>query len=117
MDRETETWDSDRMASTLRALSHPARLEIVRAAVDGEVSVGQLAHRLGLPQPVTSQHLRVLREQEILAVRSEGNRRLYRLSPEPIQQLRTFLEQVWPTGLANLKNAAERRHAERESDE
>lgn len=106
------SWDTDRLARTLRALSHPVRLEIVRAAGVGEVSVGDLAETLELPQPVTSQHLRVLREHEILSVRSDGNRRLYRLRPPPIEQLRALLDDVWPSALAALKDVAEAVDAE-----
>ena len=105
-------WDSGRSATILRVLSHPTRLEIMRVASAGEVSVGALAARLDLPQPTTSQHLRILREHEILTVRGDGNRRLYRINPTPLQELRHLLDGIWPTDLARLKDVAERNHAD-----
>lgn len=84
----------------------------MRAASAGEVSVGVLAAHLELAQPTTSQHLRILREHQLLTVRSDGNRRLYRINPTPLQQLRRLLDGIWPADLDRLKDVAERNHAD-----
>lgn len=105
------TADAARLARVLRALGHPARLAIVHAARRGDVSVGELADRLDLSQPVTSQHLKTLRDNDILTVRTDRNRRLYSVNPDPVRDVTAFLDSVWPAGLAALKEVAEHRAA------
>ena len=97
-------------ADLLRVLSHPVRLEIVRLTSREELPVGALADRLDLSQPLTSQHLRILRDHGIVAARRDGNRRLYRADAERADELRAFLDDLWATDLRRLKAAAERRH-------
>ena len=101
------TAERQQVAGTLRVLSHPVRLEIMRLAAAGDVSVGSLADELEISQPVTSQHLRVLREHGVLTVRKDGQRRLYSVRGDPLEQLRSALDEIWPAGLAQLKRAAE----------
>lgn len=71
----------------LSALAEPKRLAIVELLRQGPLTVGAIAERLGLRQPQASKHLKVLREDHILDVRAEGNRRFYGLRPEPFQKL------------------------------
>jgi DNA-binding transcriptional ArsR family regulator len=93
----------------LRALAHPARKTMLRAMARGERSVGELARSAGLRQPTASQHLRVLRRANLVLVRSDANRRLYRANLEEIAKLRTFLDGFWGDRLRSLKRAAESR--------
>jgi DNA-binding transcriptional ArsR family regulator len=53
--------------------------------------VGELVERLGLSQPGTSKHLRVLREAGLVQVRAEANRRVYALDPGPLNELDVWL--------------------------
>lgn len=53
--------------------------------------VGELADALGLAQPTTSKHLRVLREAGLVAVEVDGPRRRYHLSPGPLAELDAWL--------------------------
>lgn len=71
----------------LSALAEPNRLAIVELLRRGPLTVGSIAERLGLRQPQASKHLKILREDNILEVRADGNRRFYALRPEPFQDL------------------------------
>jgi DNA-binding transcriptional ArsR family regulator len=112
MNSADATPENDRIAAALRVLSHPVRLEILRLVSSEELPVGEVAERAGLGQAVTSQHLRVLRDGDLVTVRREGNRRLYRLDFAKAAQLRNYLDALWAPGLEALKRSAERRHRE-----
>ena len=102
------------MEAALKAIVEPRRREILRLVWDGERSVGEIAARFDVTRSAISQHLRVLREAELVTERREGRRRLYRARPEGLEELRVFLETFWDRGLAELKREAER--AERRRD-
>ena len=71
--------------------------------------MGELSHVFGLRQPAASQHLQVLRKANLVSVRSDANRRLYRANHKELAKLRTFLEGFWKDSLVALKAAAESR--------
>ncbi len=58
-------------------LSHEARIRIVEHLAIGEATVSELTEVCGMSQPMTSQHLRIMKDKGILAVRREGNRNFY----------------------------------------
>jgi DNA-binding transcriptional ArsR family regulator len=64
----------------LKALAHPTRLKIVRALMGGELCVKSLWETLGLPQANVSQHLMVLKNQNIITSRRDGPKICYSLS-------------------------------------
>ena len=59
--------------------------------VSSQQSVGELERQLGIPQPAVSKHLRALREAGFVESTVDAQRRLYRLKPEPLQQIDTWL--------------------------
>jgi DNA-binding transcriptional ArsR family regulator len=67
-------------ADAFNAVAEPRRRQIIDAIAAGERSVSDLVAVLGLPQPLVSKHLRVLREVGVVVVRDEGRQRLYRLN-------------------------------------
>ena len=69
--------------------------------------MNELAGRLGLSQPATSQHLKVLRDAGLVRGRVDGRRRLYRVDLEGLEQLRRELDAYWGPALLALKQAAE----------
>jgi DNA-binding transcriptional ArsR family regulator len=90
----------------LEVLAEPHRRRILDALRQGELSVGALVDELGSSQPLASKHLRVLREAGLVEVRVDGQRRLYRLRPEPLVELDAWLEpyrQMWRTSLDHLE--------------
>jgi ArsR family transcriptional regulator len=71
--------DYEAFSEMLKALAHPARLEIVSGLAKDECNVGQIQERLGLPQSTISQHLRILKAAGIIRGRREGTRTCYRV--------------------------------------
>ena len=81
------------MASTATwsALNDPHRRHVLELLRARPRDVGELTSALGLSQPGTSKHLRVLREAGLVRVRGEGQRRVYELDPAPLTQLDDWL--------------------------
>lgn len=67
-------------AEMCKVLSHPKRLELIDVLGEKEMSVGDLAEKLGLPLGNLSQHLAMMRERHILVWRKEGNMVYYRIA-------------------------------------
>ena len=78
-------------ADAFNAVAEPRRRQILDLLAGGELSVNDLAARLGLAQPVVSKHLRVLREAGLVEVRTDAQRRLYRLRTEPLREIDEWL--------------------------
>src|SRR5215469_12225241 len=96
----------------LRALADPRRRQMLALAWDRERSSSDLARRCQLSRPAASQHLKVLRDADLVRVRSEGNRRWYRARTDRLAELRAMLDQFWGGKLAALQ--AELASAEQE---
>jgi DNA-binding transcriptional ArsR family regulator len=77
--------------TAVEAIAQPTRRLILDLLRDGERPVGDLVGRLGMSQPAVSKHLRVLREVGLVGVRSDAQRRLYRVRPEPLEELDAWL--------------------------
>jgi DNA-binding transcriptional ArsR family regulator len=101
------------MTSTavLEAIAEPTRRRILDAVRGGECSVGDLVERVGMHQPGVSRHLKVLRDAGLVEVRSDAQRRLYRLRAEPLKELDDWLEPYraeWAHRLDALERHLER---------
>src|SRR4051795_4281985 len=79
------------MPSTWTALADPHRRRMVELLREQPRPVGELVERLGLTQPGTSKHLRVLREAGLVQVRQEAQRRVYALDPTAFLELEAWL--------------------------
>src|SRR3954470_20558269 len=79
------------MPSAFAVLAEPNRREILDLLRDGERPVGDLVDALSVSQPTVSKHLRVLREAGVVEARVDGQRRLYRVRPEPLRELDAWL--------------------------
>ncbi len=80
------------METVFDVLAEPNRREILRLLARREHSVGELESQLDRPQPTISKHLRVLRDAGLAESRIEAQKRVYRLRPEPLQELDEWLE-------------------------
>jgi DNA-binding transcriptional ArsR family regulator len=92
-------------ADAFNAVAEARRREILDLLADGERSVNDLVHALGLPQPQVSKHLRVLREVRAVDVRGEGRRRLYRLNGAALKPIHDWVknyERLWSERFARL---------------
>jgi DNA-binding transcriptional ArsR family regulator len=93
------------LVDPFEVLAQPVRRSLLDRLRTGEHLVGELAEALALPQPVTSKHLRVLREAGLVAVRIDGPRRWYRLQPAPLAVVADWLEPyrwLWSSSLDRL---------------
>jgi DNA-binding transcriptional ArsR family regulator len=93
-------------------LAEPSRRDILELLRDGERPVGDLVERLNLSQPAVSKHLRVMRDAGLVTVRSDAQRRLYRISPKPLEELDEWLEPYrlfWTTHLDRLESHLDKR--------
>jgi DNA-binding transcriptional ArsR family regulator len=79
-------------ATTFDVLAEPTRRRILDLLLDHERPVSELVKRLKLSQPGVSKHLRVLREAGLVSVRTEAQRRIYEVRPEPLQEVADWLE-------------------------
>jgi DNA-binding transcriptional ArsR family regulator len=77
--------------SVFEIIAEPNRRAILSLLVSSEQSVGDIERQLGMPQPTVSKHLRVLRDAGFVESTVDAQRRLYRLKPEPLQELDTWL--------------------------
>lgn len=92
----------------LEAIVEPRRREILRLVRKEELSAGEIASRFAdVTRPAVSQHLRVLRDAELVCERRDGTRRLYRARPGGFGSLREFLDLFWEERLDVLREEAE----------
>ena len=92
-------------STLLPLLSDPKRLDIITALKTGEASVGQITQSVGIAQSGVSRHLAILHQAGVVSVRAEGQRRLYRLNPEPFLGLEAWLasfHNLWSARLDRL---------------
>lgn len=92
-----------------RALADPNRRAILRVVRDEPRSVGEVAGAAQLSQQTASHHLKVLRECGLVSSTSKGTRHLFVVQTDGLAAVRDFLGGFWPTQLAALKAAVERR--------
>jgi DNA-binding transcriptional ArsR family regulator len=81
------------MESAFEIIAEPNRRAILSLLVSSEQSVGEIERRLRMTQPTVSKHLRVLREAGFVESTVDAQRRLYRLKPEPFQEIDDWLAQ------------------------
>lgn len=74
-------------AKIFKALSDPARLQILDFVRDGEKCVCEITPHLGLIQPVVSRHLKILKDSGLLQDKKDGTRRLYSVTDQRIFQI------------------------------
>jgi len=81
------------MESVFEIIAEPNRRAILSLLVSSEQSVGDIERELRMSQPTVSKHLRVLREAGFVESTVDAQRRLYRLKPEPLQEIDAWLAQ------------------------
>ena len=101
------------MNNLMAVLAEPTRRRMLDVLRDRERSAGELERLLALGQPMTSKHLRVLREAGLVRVRRDAQRRIYALDPRPLAELDLWLagyRHFWAEALDTLG-----RHLEQEA--
>jgi len=99
------------VTETLAALADPHRRAVLELLRERPRSVGELVDRLGLSQPGTSKHLRVLRDAGLVTARAEAQRRVYELNGAPLRELEAWLapyRRFWDERLDALERDLDR---------
>jgi DNA-binding transcriptional ArsR family regulator len=99
------------MESVFEIIAEPNRRAILSLLVSSQQSVGAIERQLRMPQPTVSKHLRVLREAGFVESTVDAQRRLYRLKPEPLQELDAWLapfRRFWSAHLDALERHLDR---------
>ncbi len=94
-------------ARSLEALGDPTRRALFEMLCRRPHSVGELADAVPVSRPAVSQHLKVLKDAGLVADRAAGTRRIYRVAPTGVEQLRAYVEGLWDTALAGFASAVE----------
>lgn len=69
------------------AIAHPARREILILLKKGEKRASELAEPFGVSFSAISQHLKILKEAELVSERREGRMRIYQLDSDPLKEV------------------------------
>ena len=72
------------------------------------MAVGELAALLPVTRPAVSQHLKVLKEAQLVRDEAQGTRRIYSIDPAGLGAIRAWLDRFWDQALAAYAAAAER---------
>ncbi|HET7339220.1 MAG TPA: metalloregulator ArsR/SmtB family transcription factor [Candidatus Dormibacteraeota bacterium] len=93
------------MNQLLLALGDESRRTLLEILRTHPATAGDLAEALPIARPGVSRHLRVLREAGLVEVESRAQQRIYRLRPEPLAELDSWLERyrvIWEQRLGAL---------------
>jgi DNA-binding transcriptional ArsR family regulator len=104
------------MASVFEIIAEPNRRAILSLLVASQQSVGDIERQLRMSQPAVSKHLRVLRDAGFVESTVDAQRRLYRLKPEPLQELDAWLAQFrrfWSAHIDALERHLDRMSLDR----
>jgi DNA-binding transcriptional ArsR family regulator len=99
------------LESVFEIIAEPNRRAILSLLVASQRSVGEIEHHLRMSQPTVSKHLRVLREAGFVESTVDAQRRLYRLKPESLQELDTWLapfRRLWTAHVDSLERYLDR---------
>jgi DNA-binding transcriptional ArsR family regulator len=94
------------VAAPFEVLAEPNRRRILDLLRDAERSVGDLVDALSVSQPAVSKHLRVLRDAGLVEVRTDAQRRIYRIRTEPLRAMDAWLapyRRLWESRLDDLE--------------
>jgi DNA-binding transcriptional ArsR family regulator len=94
------------MATAFDVLAEPKRRRILDLLLDAERPVGDLVDATAMSQPSVSKHLRVLREAGLVDVRTDAQRRIYRVRTEPLRTMDDWLapyRRLWAERLDALE--------------
>lgn len=94
--------------NALAALGDPTRRKVFERLARGPRSVGEIAAGLPVTRPAVSQHLKVLKEAGLVTDQADGTRRVYRLDPKGLGQIRAWFDQFWEVALQAFQAEVER---------
>jgi DNA-binding transcriptional ArsR family regulator len=95
------------MNKIIQALAETRRRDILYLIRNGELTSGSIASQFDITAPAVTQHLKVLEESGLVAVRKFGTKRYYRIRKEGFTELKQYIDSFWDDRLQSLKEAAE----------
>ena len=96
------------------AIADPTRRAVLDMLRAGSRPAGEIARSFTVSRPAISKHLGILRRAHLVEERREGRQRVYRLNPEPLKAVDSWLEEYrrfWTASLNNLKAFVEAEYA------
>lgn len=108
------------VAQVFGVLAEPHRRQILELLLERPRAVGELVAGVGLSQPGTSKHLRVLRDCGLVRSRIDGARRVYEVRAEPLRALDEWLapyRRLWSASLDRLQRALDEQAQKESSDD
>lgn len=94
------------MESAFEVIAEPNRRAILTLLISSQQTVGEIERQLGMSQPTVSKHLRVLRDAGFVEATVDAQRRLYRIKPQPLQEVDAWLapfRRFWSTHVDALE--------------
>jgi len=91
----------------LAVLADPTRRAVFERLRDGPRSVADIARGMPVSRPAVSQHLKALKDADLVRDEPRGTARIYRIHAPGLVELRNWLESFWDEALENFKNYAE----------
>ncbi len=91
-------------ASYLKALSHPTRLKILNILKENELCVCVIFEQLELEQSNVSQHLKVLKDQDILISQREGSNIMYKVKDKNVFKILNIVKESLLQQLTETQN-------------
>ena len=88
------------------------RTRIIETLATRPMAVGELAALLPVSRPAVSQHLKILKEANLVRDHAEGTRRIYAIDPAGLGRIRAWLDRFWDQSLAAFAAAAEKEDSE-----
>ena len=93
--------------SQLDALGDMTRRGILARLLNGPLAVGDLAGHFPVSRPAISQHLRILKEAQLVTDTAKGTRRVYAINRAGFDSLREYFDQFWTIALTEFKKKVE----------
>jgi DNA-binding transcriptional ArsR family regulator len=87
----------------LAALADPTRLAVFERLAKRPAAVYEIAQEFPVSRPAISQHLRVLKDARLVLDEAVGAKRIYRLNPSGIQEIRAYFDRFWDDALESFK--------------
>jgi DNA-binding transcriptional ArsR family regulator len=91
----------------LDALGDTTRRGILARLLNGPLAVGDLAGHFPVSRPAISQHLRILKEAQLVTDKANGTRRVYAINRAGFDSLREYFDQFWTIALTEFKKKVE----------
>ena len=92
----------------MNALGDATRRKLFERIRQSPCTVTELVETVSVSQPAVSQHLKVLREAQLVRVMKQGQKRIYQLNPNGLDELRRYVEGLWEDALQAFGEEAAR---------